>query len=303
MCGFGLYTVTSKVQRASGYQVQLLLEGKPVRMEVDTESAVSIVSETVYKKLFFHLPLKPTQFYLRTYSGEQLALLGEIQVRVKYQTNEVHLPFVVAKPVLLQRNWLEKLKLDWATISKVSQVNAVDGVIAKYRLLFEKGYGHLKQFKASIHVHEDAQPIFLKAWPIPYALKEKVEQELQRLQGEGIIYKMSQSGWAAPVESVPEKDGTFRVCGDYKMTINQCADVDQYPLPNAEDLFTVLSGGKIFGKIDLSHAYQQVELNDNSQKYLTVTLAKAYTGISVNHLEFPVHQQFSSKLWISFCKE
>ena len=44
------------------------------------------------------------------------------------------------------------------------------------------------------------------------------------------------------------------------MTVNRCADVDQYPLPNAEDLFATLSGGKIFSKIDLSHAYQQVEL-------------------------------------------
>ena len=42
-----------------------------------------------------------------------------------------------------------------------------------------------------------AQLIFLKARPIPYALKEKVEQELQRLEDEGINYKVSQSDWAA----------------------------------------------------------------------------------------------------------
>ena len=61
------------------------------------------------------------------------------------------LPLVVAKgdkPVLLGRNWPDKLKLDWATIFKVSEVNAVDGLTAKYQDLFEKGYGHLKQFKA-----------------------------------------------------------------------------------------------------------------------------------------------------------
>ena len=57
---------------------------------------------------------------------------------------------------------------------------------------------------------------------------------------------------------------------DYKMTVNRSADVDQYPSPNAEDLSATLSGGKIFSKIDLSHAYQQVELDDNTQKYLTI---------------------------------
>ena len=71
MCRLGLYTLTSTDQRRSGYQVQLLLEGKPVIMEVDTGSAVAIISETVYKKLFQYLPLKPTHFYLKTYSGER----------------------------------------------------------------------------------------------------------------------------------------------------------------------------------------------------------------------------------------
>ena len=57
-----------------------------------------------------------------------------------------------------------------------------------------------------IQVREGAQPPFLKARPVPYALKEKVEQELQRLEDEGIIYKVSQSDWAAPVVLVPKKD-------------------------------------------------------------------------------------------------
>ena len=52
-----------------------------------------------------------------------------------------------------------------------------------------------------LQVREDAQPIFLKARPVPYALKEKVEQELQRLEDEG-IHKVD---WAAPVVLVPKK--------------------------------------------------------------------------------------------------
>ena len=76
--GLGLYTLKSKGQGGLGFQVQLLLEGKPVSMEVDTGSAVSIVSEVEYKKLFKHLKLQPTQFHLKTYSGEPLPLLGEL---------------------------------------------------------------------------------------------------------------------------------------------------------------------------------------------------------------------------------
>ena len=73
---------------------------------------------------------------------------------------------------------------------------------------------------------------------------------------------------------VPKKDGSLRMCGDCKMTMNQCADVDQYPLPNTENLFATLAGGQVFSKIDLSHTYQQVELDEDSQKYLTINTHK-----------------------------
>ena len=176
--------------------------------------------------------------------------------------------------MLLGHNSLEKLNLDWSTIVKVSHVPAVEDVLAKYETLFEKGYGHIKLYKASIQVREGAQPLFLKARPVPCALKEKVEQELHRLEDEGIIYKVIQSDWAAPVVLVPKKDGSLRVCGDYKVTVNQCADVDQYPLPNTEDLFATLTGEQVFSKTGLSHAYQQGQLNEDSQKYLTINTHK-----------------------------
>ena len=73
---------------------------------------------------------------------------------------------------------------------------------------------------------------------------------------------------------VPKKDGSLRVCGDYRTTVNQSADLDQCPLPNAEDLCVTLAGGQVFSKVDLSHAYQQVELDEESQKYLTINTHK-----------------------------
>ena len=54
------------------------------------------------------------------------------------------------------------------------------------------------------------------------------------------------------------------------MTVNPVLDVDQYPLPRPEDLFATLAGGKFFSTLDLSHAYNQVVLDDGSLKYLTI---------------------------------
>ena len=69
---------------------------------------------------------------------------------------------------------------------------------------------------------------------------------------------------------MPKKNGRFRICGDYKVTINQEPEIDQYPLPKPENLFATLAGGKRFTKLDLSQAYQQLELDDPSKMLVTI---------------------------------
>ena len=69
-------------------------------------------------------------------------------------------------------------------------------------------------------------------------------------------------------------DGRVRICGDYKVTINSAAKQDKYPLPHIDELFGSLAGGKSFSKLDLSHAYLQVQLDEPSQKYVTINTQK-----------------------------
>ena len=110
----------------------------------------------------------------------------------------------------------------------------------------------MKGVKVKLQTKPDVAPQFFKARTIPLALREKVETELERLEGLGIIIPVQHSEWAAPVVPVLKKDGTMRLCGDYRVTINKAAKVDAYPLPRVEDLFAALSGGKYFSKLDMS---------------------------------------------------
>ena len=66
--------------------------------------------------------------------------------------------------------------------------------------------------------------------------------------------------------AVPKQDGKFRICGDYKVTVNAALDIDQYPLPKPDDLFASLAGGQKFSKLDLAQAYQQLVLDESSRK-------------------------------------
>ncbi len=92
-------------------------------------------------------------------------------------------------------------------------------------------------------------PVF--SMPYYYALCKKVEDELNRLQDLKIIEPVQFSDWAAPIIPVLKNDGTVRICGDYKITINKAAKLDKYPIPRIEDLFAKLAGGKSFTKLDL----------------------------------------------------
>ena len=97
-----------------------------------------------------------------------------------------------------------------------------------------------------------------------------MEAELERLENEGVIEPVQFSNWAAPIVPVVKHDGSVRICGDYKVILNQVPKLDMYPLPRIEDVFVSPSGGKTFSKLDLAHAYQQIQLGDTSKGYTTV---------------------------------
>lgn len=90
---------------------------------------------------------------------------------------------------------------------------------------------------------------------------------------------MNYTEWAALVVLILKPTGTVRLCRDYKLTVNTVAPLEQYPVPRVEDLFTALSGGKQFSKLDMS-------LDKESKKYVTVNM---HRGIfTYNRLPFGV---------------
>ena len=103
-----------------------------------------------------------------------------------------------------------------------------------------------------IHLDPNAQPKFHQPRNVPYAIHGRVEQALARLEKHGVIEPVNSADRATPIVPVMKKDGTIWVCGDYKVTVNQAATVDTYPLPLIDDLFSSLAGGTNFSKPDLA---------------------------------------------------
>ena len=97
---------------------------------------------------------------------------------------------------------------------------------------------------------------------------------------------------------VPKSNGKIRVCGDFKVTINQCAETKSYPLPTTEDIFAHLAGGRVFSKLDLSQAYLQLPVDEECKDLLVINAPKGTIDYCMG---YPWHQQYSNLYWILFC--
>ena len=248
-------------------------------MEFDTGAARSVMSEVLAKQLFPNLPMKETSVVLHTYSAETLPVCGELLTKVAYgnQVKEFSLLIMQGNgPTLLGRDWLAHLCLDWEQI--VSNINVVrkeaSGKLPilpkQHQEVFKEELGTASKLKASLSLREDVQPKFFRLRSVPFAIKEAVGKEIERLEKAGILEKVDHSEWAVPIVPVPKKDGKIRICGDYKVTINPYLKEDQHPLPTPEEIFATLAGGKKFTKLDLSRAYQQILLDDTAKKLITI---------------------------------
>ena len=250
-----------------------------IYMELDTGAAVSLVSEDTYKQHWSNKPLEESVTKLKTYSGEDIAVKGVLQVDVEYKNQNVRVPLVVVAgsgPSLFGREWLNKITLDWKDIHKVHSCT-LEELISKHETLFEDGLGMLRNFHAKIYVDPDVRPKFFKPRPIPYVFREKVEDELNRLTTLWIIEPLQFSEWAAPIVPVLKSDGnSIRICGDYSVTVNKASKLECYPIPKIDDLLTSLMGGIVFTKLDMSQAYQQLVLDESSKQYVVINTHKVY---------------------------
>ena len=147
-------------------------------------------------------------------------------------------------------------------------------VLDKHCEVFREDLGELRGVKAKIYIDKDERPRYYPARQVPFAIREKVEEELERLQALGVIRPVQFSDWAAPVVPVMKSDGRIRLCGDYKITVNRASKLEKYPIPRIEELFALLAAGKSFTKLDLSHAYLQIPLDEESCHFVTINTHK-----------------------------
>jgi len=286
------YETYSPLKSNNVVEVPVTVEGYAVNFQLDTGCGMSVVSKDFYDANLSHLRLQKTNVILQTYTKEIVKPLGVVEVEVIYEQTCYKLPLLVIQSgacPLFGRNWLQLIKLNWpAIMAKIQAVHAIkpmqnsnttvgevvneniDTLLNKFSELFDNTtIGCYTGEPVQLTVNK--MPSFHKARPVPYALQEKVEKALNNMEKEGVIERVSTAPCAAPIVVVGKKDSDkVRICGDFSVTYNCCADLVRYPLPKIEDLHAAMNGCKVFSCIDIRDAYHNVKISEESQKYLII---------------------------------
>ncbi|KAJ9531104.1 hypothetical protein QJQ45_000898 [Haematococcus lacustris] len=118
----------------------------------------------------------------------------------------------------------------------------------------DRGVGH------TIRMEADAQPPYKRPYKLSPREEAEVKKQVSELQARGLI-EPSSSPFGAPVLFVEKKDGSLRMCIDYR-ALNKLTVKDRYPLPRIDDLFDKLAGKKVFSSLDLQSGYHQIRITE-----------------------------------------
>ena len=152
-----IYNVQRVRSGTKPYIVNVSINDAPLRMEIDTGAAVSLISKATCDSLWDTPPtLVPTKTRLRTYSSQPLVVLGTLEATIKYEAQQVvHSILVVegAGPNLLGRDLLSVLKLDWSALAVqyTGRHPPLTEVLKKHDDVFRSELGKAKHITATLH--------------------------------------------------------------------------------------------------------------------------------------------------------
>lgn len=179
--------------------------------------------------------------------------MGSVNVTVTSQNKNYEVPLIVPNSKysftsLLGTNWLDVILPNWRNRLNISHVKdqTMNERVTNSMSEFQNEYGsvfvenqseRIRGVIANLVLKESGTPVFHKAFPVPYSIREEAEEELKEMVKNKIIEPVKYSEWASPIVTVARKNcQKIRLCVDFKHTLNSALKTDHYPLPVFDDI-------------------------------------------------------------------
>ena len=272
---FFIGSIEQNEQKNTAFAHVELTEGETVtnvRFKIDTGAQANILPlKTFNKKIGKPNLLEPSTNRLISYTGQHLKTAGKIKIHSRYKEREEDLIFHVvdteSQPILgLQACIdLQLVKLLLSVEEKQQSSMTADTVKQDYPQLFT-GIGDIGE--AKIQLKDDATPVIDAPRRVPLALRDRLKKELERMEEQDVIEKVTEpTDWVNSLVVVEKPNGKLRVCLDPR-NLNKAVKRPHYAMPTLEDAVSKMAGARYFSKLDAQSGYWQIKLEEKSS-YLT----------------------------------
>lgn len=268
--------VINRISYINPFRANIIINKLKCSAMIDSGASMSVMPDFIFNRYFRDVTLSPDKRTLSGYDGKPLNLVGSACFTVEYNNIKNNLLFTVVingSELIVGRDFMEAFNLKIVPVmdNSVSTIkDKIEMIYNEFPEVFSPGLGKFSKHKVSFKVNKEARPVFFNARPVPFAIKEKIERELETMVADGIISPVTSSEYASPIVPVIKKNGNVRICVDYKRSLNLMTDLERYPLPSINEVVHKVSSGKVFAKLDLRQAYSQLELADFCKKYTTI---------------------------------
>lgn len=240
-----------------------------VKFKLDTGASANVIPTRVFKTLRVQDVLEPSTRPLYGYGGEQLVVRGRCNMKCQYKDMQLLLKFHVvdtpAPPVLGL-----KACVDFGLIKFILSVSSTAEmpVMEEFADVF-KGIG-LFPGECTIHVEPDAVPVVHPPRRVPIALRDRLREELQSMEKQKIIARVTEpTEWVnSMVAAEKPRTGKLRICLDPR-DLNKVIKRPHYPLPTLDDITSRLAGARYFSVMDAKSGYWAIKLTEESSKLTT----------------------------------
>ena len=243
----------------------------------------------MFDKLTPRPKLKNTSVKLSAYNDTSIPVAGKSILPLMHKGKKHHVLFIVVSSdttPIIGLNTSERLNL----IQRVLKINKSDSFnpdqIPKE---YFDCFGEVGILKNTYHIElkDDVKPVVVPPRKVPYALKDPLKKELDRMEKLGVIEKVEKStDWVNGLVVVTKPNGKLRVCLDPR-PLNLAIKRHHYRLPTAEEIISQMNGARFFTKLDASNGYWQIPVDSESSDLLT--FATTFGRYKFTRMPYGIH--------------
>lgn len=251
-------------EKSEQWTVQLQVDSSPVEFKIDTGADVTVISEDTFHTLIPERTLDPPDIPLDSPGGELLCL-GRFNATASHKGKDYPFTAYVVRGRRVNNLLSRALSVRMNLVRRVDELKCIPSHLT------HSEHATLKTEPVKIQLREDAVPYAVHtARRVPFPMLEKVKEEIQRMEKDGVIERVTQpTEWCAPMVPVLKKNtGTARICVDLTK-LNRSVKRERYILPTPDEITAKLSGATVFSSLDAASGFWQIPLHPDSCKLTT----------------------------------